>query len=61
LKKFVRDALVSEGIPAIYEPKQFPIHMNGEESQRVYFPDFVTGVFVNGKTGVFRGALHSLK
>jgi len=48
-EKFVRDALVSEGIPAIYEPKQFPIHMNGEESQRVYFPDFVTGVFVNGK------------
>jgi len=48
-EKFVRDALVSEGIPAIYEPIQFSIHINEEEKPRVYLPDFVTGIFVNGK------------
>jgi len=48
-EKFVRDALVSKGIPAIYEPTPFPIRMNGEEKPRVYLPDFVTSVFLNGK------------
>jgi len=48
-EKFVRDVLVSEGIQAIYEPIPFPIRMNGEEKPRVYLPDFVTSVFLNGK------------
>ncbi|MFP3215553.1 MAG: hypothetical protein RXR32_03345 [Candidatus Micrarchaeota archaeon] len=48
-EKFIRDALISEGIPAIYEPIPFPIHMDGKENTRAYLPDFVTSIFVNGK------------
>ena len=46
-EKFVRDVLVKEEIPAIYEPMPFPV--NGEEKNEFYLPDFITSIFVNGK------------
>ncbi len=42
----LKDGILKYGIPAYYEPYQF----KGERTKKIYPPDFLTGLFIDGKS-----------
>ncbi|MGC8710450.1 MAG: hypothetical protein ACP5RF_02475 [Candidatus Micrarchaeia archaeon] len=46
-----KEALLSESVPAFYELIAFPLHTGSvsKKDEKFYVPDFITGLFINGK------------